>query len=196
MVAANILLPFAAFGMLMLGDSDAGIKIVMWSIFATVFILLCRLLYYIGLLFDNRSSWSRAGGVLSILMAGILLWAVLIGRQHIMVNEVKIQSEQLPEAFDGFRIAHFSDLHIGTLVNQEKEIDKLIDSIMTQSPDLIIFSGDLVNASYKEMTPEVLAQLKKLTAPYGVFSVTGNHDCGFYIKDSLLTPQRKHSSRS
>ncbi len=190
-VGGSIILPIVTIALtfFLSGNSPVAIKIVMWSIFALLFFTICRWQYYIGLLIDHRRSWSCVGLFLSAATAVVLVLGATEGRQHVIVNRVEICSEQLPETFDGFRIAHFSDLHIGTLMNPEKEIDRLIDSIAALRPDMIIFSGDLVNSSYTELTPEIISQLKRLTAPYGVLSTTGNHDCGFYQFDTLISPE-------
>ncbi len=196
-ICGSIILPLvtAVLILLLSGNSNVAIKAVMWTVFVILFIIICRWEYYIGLLIDNHRPLSRVGLFLSATAATALIWGVTEGRQHILVNQIEINSEQLPETFDGFRIAHFSDLHIGTLVNPEREIDRMIDSIVTLRPDIIIFSGDLVNSSHTELSPEILVRLKRLTAPYGVFSVTGNHDCGHYLLDTLLLSPQEDARR-
>ena len=82
-----------------------------------------------------------------------------LGQTSLRVNEVEIRTAALPAAFDGFRIVQFSDLHIGTLVRPEREMNRLVDTINALRPDLVVFSGDLVNVRSTELTSDVLAIL-------------------------------------
>jgi predicted MPP superfamily phosphohydrolase len=92
----------------------------------------------------------------------------------------KVTIKNLPESFKGFKIIHISDIHSGSL----KEIDavqKGIDLIQKQKPDLILFTGDLVNDRATEMN-ELSSVFGQLTAPKGVYSILGNHDYGDYVQ--------------
>lgn len=92
----------------------------------------------------------------------------------------KVTIKNLPEPFKGFKIIHISDIHSGSL----KEIDavqKGIDLIQKQKPDLILFTGDLVNDRATEMN-ELSSVFGQLTAPKGVYSILGNHDYGDYVQ--------------
>lgn len=92
----------------------------------------------------------------------------------------KVTIKNLPESFKGFKIIHISDIHSGSL----KEIDavqKGIDLIQKQKPDLILFTGDLVNDRATEMN-ELSSVFGQLSAPKGVYSILGNHDYGDYVQ--------------
>jgi predicted MPP superfamily phosphohydrolase len=92
----------------------------------------------------------------------------------------KVTIKNLPESFKGFKIIHISDIHSGSL----KEIDAVqqgIDLIQKQKPDLILFTGDLVNDRATEMN-ELSSVFGQLTAPKGVYSILGNHDYGDYVQ--------------
>lgn len=92
----------------------------------------------------------------------------------------KVSIKNLPESFKGFKIIHISDIHSGSL----KEIDavqKGIDLIQKQKPDLILFTGDLVNDRATEMN-ELSSVFGQLSAPKGVYSILGNHDYGDYVQ--------------
>ncbi|MGZ3836512.1 MAG: metallophosphoesterase, partial [Mucilaginibacter sp.] len=86
----------------------------------------------------------------------------------------------LPDAFDGFTITQLSDIHSGSFTSQ-KGVEKGVSIVNEQNSDLILFTGDLVNNLASEMDPwiPVFSQLK---APYGKFSVLGNHDYGDYVQ--------------
>lgn len=94
-------------------------------------------------------------------------------------KKVKLTFNNLPAAFKGLKIVHFSDVHSGSFTNK-KAVARGVDMIMAQRADLIIFSGDLVNdaatemAAYKDL-------FSKVKAPLGVYSTLGNHDYGDYI---------------
>lgn len=106
-------------------------------------------------------------------------WGATGGRRMIDIVRVDAASPQLPEAFDGFRIAQISDLHVGTWGTDTTFISKLVDKVNAQHPDLIVFTGDLVNRDTRELVPFTRI-LSRLRAPYGVISIMGNHDYGDY----------------
>lgn len=92
----------------------------------------------------------------------------------------KITIKNLPEAFKGFKIVHISDIHSGSL-KEAAAVQKGIDLIQKQQPDLILFTGDLVNDRAVEMQ-DWTAVFGQLSAPKGVFSTLGNHDYGDYVQ--------------
>ncbi len=65
-----------------------------------------------------------------------------IGNKHIMINEYKIESKEIPDSFDGLKIVHFSDIHYGTTIG-EKELRQIVDKINEIKPDVVFFTGDL-----------------------------------------------------
>lgn len=87
--------------------------------------------------------------------------------------------ENLPSAFRGMRVLHISDIHSGSFTDKEA-VRRGVDMILAEKPDLIVFTGDLVNnmASEMEAYQELFARLQ---APLGVFSILGNHDYGDYV---------------
>ena len=111
------------------------------------------------------------------------------------MNEVEIRTAALPAAFDGFRIVQFSDLHIGTLVRPEREMNRLVDTINALRPDLVVFSGDLVNIRYTELDQPAREILGAIRAPFGVVSTLGNHDVGIYVKDTVALPPEVNTAR-
>lgn len=110
---------------------------------------------------------------------GMMWWGATAGRRMIDVVRVDAASPLLPQAFDGFRIAQISDLHVGTWGSDTTFISKLVDSVNSQHADLIVFTGDMVNRDAREITPFTRI-LSRLRAPYGVISIMGNHDYGGY----------------
>lgn len=88
--------------------------------------------------------------------------------------------------FDGLRIVQLSDIHLGTIVSPGRELTRLADRVNALRPDLVLFTGDLVNIRASELDSTAVQLLRRIEAP--VYSVTGNHDVGKYIKDSLRHP--------
>lgn len=109
----------------------------------------------------------------------MVIMAFLIGNKRIEVTEYTFSSKDLPEAFDGFRIVHISDLHLGTYGTDTARVAQLIDKTLEQKGDIILFTGDLVNFESKEAIP-FKHELSRLKAPFGVYSILGNHDYAVY----------------
>ena len=120
------------------------------------------------------------GLLLAGLNAAMIVYGCFIGRNRLETKEVTFASTQLPSAFDGYRIVQLSDLHIGSWAGQEQTIRTLVEQVNALNPDLIVFTGDLVNHRAVELDgfEEILGGLK---AKDGVYSVLGNHDYGPYF---------------
>ena len=120
---------------------------------------------------------------LGIALGGGLFTTLLYGfrnKYQYDVKKIELAYENLPTAFKGLKIIHISDIHSGSFTDK-KSVQKGIDKIMEQKPDLILFTGDLVNDRSSEMQDymDVFSQLK---APLGVYSTLGNHDYGDYVR--------------
>ena len=92
----------------------------------------------------------------------------------------ELEYEDLPEAFDGFKITQISDIHSGSFDNPEK-VAYGIDLVNQQQSDLVLFTGDLVNNKATEIKPWI-KYFDKINAPHGIYSVLGNHDYGDYVR--------------
>lgn len=119
-----------------------------------------------------------AVGVAAIPFAS-LLYGMYKGKYNYKVIKHTLYFEDLPEAFDGYRITHISDIHTGSFDNRH-EVERGINMVKEQKSDVIMFTGDLVNNKSTELLPwkDLLGELK---AKDGVFSVLGNHDYGDYM---------------
>lgn len=118
------------------------------------------------------------------------LYGVVKGRYNYKVLKYKLTFDDLPEAFDGFTITQISDIHSGSFTNREK-IEYGVNMINEQESDLILFTGDIVNNKAEEMN-DWIDVFKVLEAPYGKYSVLGNHDYGDYVKWN--SPEDKRSN--
>lgn len=135
----------------------------------------CRLL-------NCRRTYATASGLLFAAAAVyILLYGSTIGFRKIEVRHVDYYSEDLPPEFDGYRIAQFSDAHVGTYgYDRTDQMRAAVDTINAQQADVIVFTGDLQNMRPREIYPYV-DMLGSLKAADGVFSVLGNHDYADYV---------------
>jgi predicted MPP superfamily phosphohydrolase len=100
-------------------------------------------------------------------------------RYRYKIRRVRVQLKDLPIEFKGMKIAQISDIHSGSF-DDPNAVSAGIASIMNEKPDLILFTGDLVNNIAEEIVPYIDV-FKELKAPLGVFSVLGNHDYGDYV---------------
>lgn len=121
------------------------------------------------------------GGLLALVCMAGIGYGSLIGPYHLQVRQVEFCSPRLPEAFDGYRVLQFSDLHSGSFSRHPEFVERLVREANNQRADLMVFSGDLVNQRSSELAPFVPV-LSRLQAPDGVFSVLGNHDYGTYYR--------------
>lgn len=114
-------------------------------------------------------------GSIPVLATG---WGIWRGAYAYRVEQVEVPLRNLPKAFEGFKIVQLSDAHIGSFNNHEA-VARGIDMAMATQPDIICFTGDLVNNIYTEVD-DYLDLFAKLKAPGGVYSILGNHDYGTY----------------
>ena len=157
------------------GGTNNEFRAVMWLLWA---FFLCYVPKYLGLLFYPLSKWLACG--VGALVAGSMLWGTFITPRSIQVNEITIASERLPETFDGYRLVHFSDAHLGTYGSDTTIVSAFVDAINDLHPDAVCFTGDLVSRVSSEAAPH-LAVLQRVQAPDGVFSILGNHDYDDYV---------------
>jgi uncharacterized protein len=95
-------------------------------------------------------------------------------------RRIRLKLPNLPDAFKGLKIIQLSDIHSGSFTATEP-IMRAIEKINNEQPDLIFFTGDLVNNVAKEMEPYIDI-FSKLQAKEGVYSILGNHDYGDYMR--------------
>ncbi len=114
----------------------------------------------------------------SVIPAFSFIYGMVRGAYKYRVHKAKISSPNLPDAFEGFKIVQLSDLHSGSFLNTDPLV-KAFNIALDQKPDIIFFTGDLVNNETGETYPH-LDTYKMLKAPYGVYSTLGNHDYGDY----------------
>ncbi len=187
---------------LLLTRSHADINTMMWIFYTFFLVYAPRWLYSIFSLLDylprpgkhaknfdenlpRLGKWESArighftGVILAMFAIAAMLYGAFYARKHPVYTQQVIESSKLPEAFDGYRIVLFSDLHLETLGSAARHLPHWVEQVNAFNPDLILFTGDLVNRQGGELRPH-METLSRLSAIDGVYSVLGNHDYGDY----------------
>jgi uncharacterized protein len=128
---------------------------------------------------SRRKFLTQSALALASLPFASFIYGMTWGKYNYKVRKHTIHFPNLPESFDGYRIVHISDIHAGSFDDIE-EVRRGITLINEQQPDLIAFTGDLVNNVAEEIDPYI-ELFKNLQAKDGVVSCLGNHDYGEYI---------------
>lgn len=131
--------------------------------------------------FPKRSELlSKTSLIIALIPFFMLLYGMLFGKHQFKVFENKISYKDLPEEFNGFKILHLSDIHMGSF-KDSKVVEQAIKKINELDYDIVLFSGDIVNSLATEFDPWIDFFQKIKTPQYGKYSVLGNHDYGEYI---------------
>ena len=114
---------------------------------------------------------------------GATFYGIFKGKYDFRVCEESLNFPNLPQAFNGLRIVQISDAHLGSFLdNSFEEVQGALKRINDLNPDVIFFTGDLVNNLAEEAEPWV-SYFSQLHAPLGKFSILGNHDYAEYVYD-------------
>lgn len=130
---------------------------------------------------ESRISRSVFLSWLGIAVGGGLFTSLVYGfsnKYNYKVKKTSLNFANLPASFKGLRLVQISDIHSGSFTNKEA-VAKGVEKILSLKPDLILFTGDLVNNQSDEMK-DYIDVFNKLNAPLGVYSTLGNHDYGDY----------------
>lgn len=135
-------------------------------------------------------SWlglAAGGGIFGLLLQGFS------NKYNYQVRRVPLQFSNLPAAFRGLKIVQLSDIHSGSF-NNKIAVQRGIETVLNLKPDLILFTGDLVNNKSDEMA-DFMDVFSRLKAPLGVYSVLGNHDYGDYVEWGSPAEKAKNLER-
>ena len=116
--------------------------------------------------------------VLIIISAGIYYYARYVGTTGLVIKEYSVINEKIPESFHGFKIVQFSDTHYG-MTTFNDELKNMVSKINILNPDIVVFTGDLVDYHYNlndDEKNDIINILSEIDASLGVYAVTGNHD--------------------
>lgn len=120
----------------------------------------------------------RSAVVAFALFFTLYLVGMLYGKNHLVVRRAEISMTSLPKNFEGYRIVHLSDFHLGSMYCHAT-MKRMVDSVNAANADMIVFTGDFVTLCSKEALPYI-GLLKQMKAKDGVFAVLGNHDYAKY----------------
>ena len=156
-------------------------------IFCAVVLLLCPTLLWLICWLIARlahhsipfAPFAYTGLALVVLFMGTMLYGYWFGRKQLRITETTYTSPQAPAVFNGYKIVHISDLHLSSFAESPTFLQRIIDTIDSQQPDLICFTGDFVGFGVEEAMPFTNI-LRQLQATDGVTSVLGNHDFALY----------------
>ncbi|MEJ2003505.1 MAG: metallophosphoesterase [Cyclobacteriaceae bacterium] len=164
------------------------------KVFAGLFLVvddLIRLGKWVARIFESGGSSVSEGQTItrsefltkSALIAGTvplltMTYGIVSGAHDYRIRRKTIHLPNLPEDFDGLTIAQISDIHSGSFFNKTA-VQGGVDMLISEKPDMVFFTGDLVNNETSEVR-DYIPIFGKIKAPLGVYSVTGNHDYGDY----------------
>jgi len=139
-----------------------------------------------NLQFSRREFLKRfVGSILAgaILATGGYGYARFIEPKRLSLTRQSILHNKIPNSFNGKKIVQFSDTHLNEFFTIER-LEEIVQSINAQKPDIIVFTGDLIDeANRYSRVEEIVPVLQKLTAPLGKYAIFGNHDHGGYGTD-------------
>ena len=166
--------------------------------FTLMIIILCWILLTAGdaviclllkLLLSTPFRKAFVWGLMSLLLPPVMIaYGAVIERNCFRIKEVTIAGSNIPEAFDGYRIVHISDIHARSFIGREKHLLRAVEKINILAPDMIAFTGDLITLSPDELDSHAPA-LSSLMAKDGVFAILGNHDYSIYSDTDLQTKE-------
>jgi len=130
---------------------------------------------------DRVRFLSQLGLMVAVVPFVGVLYGVTKGRRNFNLARVKVPSPALPAAFNGLRVVQISDMHLGSFGGDPAIVRHGIELIKAEKPDLILFTGDMVNDFADEAEP-FIQLLRELEAPLGKYSILGNHDYSDYAR--------------
>ena len=133
---------------------------------------------------------SKTALVAAAIPFGTMAYGVISGAHDYRVRRQTVKLPNLPASFDGLKIAQLSDIHSGSFFNK-KAVRGGVEMVLAEKPDVIFFTGDLVNNEASEVM-EYIDVFNKLKAPLGVYSITGNHDYGDYHRWASTSAKQKN----
>lgn len=122
---------------------------------------------------------SEIGIVLAIIPFASIVYGISEGKFNFKVKSVELFFPNLPSNFDGMKIVQISDFHIGSFYGDKKQIEAIVDLVNEQDPDILVFTGDMVNYTANEMD-SFMSILSGFNAKLGKYAILGNHDYGDY----------------
>jgi hypothetical protein len=137
---------------------------------------------------ERRKFLSLVGLGLGGVLSALFIDGITFGRYRHKVRKVKVKLANLPKSFKGYKIIQISDVHSGSFSDPSK-LQHAIDLINEQKPDLVLFTGDMVNNVADEFKP-FIPLFSQIRAKDGKLAVLGNHDYGDYVQWKSLNEKK------
>jgi len=147
------------------------------------FFTIATILSYLARVIFRRHSQVLVLAGSLILACGLVIvisFGILVGRYDIHVDKQNLYFSDLPEQMNGFKIVQLSDIHLGSFGKNPKVLKETIRIIDQLQPDLLLFTGDIVN-NFGDEIVGFEPYLKQLSGKYGKYAIQGNHDYGDYF---------------
>lgn len=116
--------------------------------------------------------------ILLVILLLILVWGRFGEINILTANDYRVENENIPDSFNGLKIVHFSDMHYGTGYD-EARLERLVDKINSYKPDIVVFTGDLVDKNYSLSDDDInllVKHLAEIDSTLGKYAVVGDHD--------------------
>ncbi|WP_353145228.1 metallophosphoesterase [Chryseobacterium sp.] len=139
---------------------------------------------------ERRKFLSLVGLGMSGVLSALFIDGITFGKYRHKVRRVKVKLPDLPKSFKGYKIVQISDVHSGSFSDPGK-LQHAIELINEQNPDLVLFTGDMVNNVADEFKP-FIPLFSQIKAKDGKFAVLGNHDYGDYVTWASLDAKKKN----
>lgn len=127
---------------------------------------------------DNKRKIKIALAIILPIILLTLIWGKFISVNMLKSNYFEIRESSIPENFNNIKIAHFSDVHYG-IGTDSKKLNKIVKRINSYEPDIVVFTGDLVDKNYKisdEDTKKIISAISKIKSKLGKYAVIGDED--------------------
>lgn len=179
----------------MIDDESSSYMMKISMCLLTIYLTLSlpRLLLYIFWLPTKRKWFMWTGISVSSILFIYFLYSIFFTRTYYKVNEIEIGYENLPERFNGYKLAFISDIHAGSMIDAADELNNVVDIINDSNVDIVFLGGDIINVHHSEISSSQLIEYSRLKARDGVFMVLGNHDTGAYMKNSNSSKRKANT---
>ncbi len=139
---------------------------------------------------ERRKFLSLLGLGMSGVLSALFIDGITFGKYRHKVRKIKVKFPNLPQSFKGYKVIQISDVHSGSFSDPSK-LQHAVDLINEQKPDLVLFTGDMVNNVAEEFKP-FIPLFSQIKAKDGKFAVLGNHDYADYVTWDSPEAKRKN----
>jgi predicted MPP superfamily phosphohydrolase len=170
--------------------------VVMWINLVFLAIYISKLLFIVITYTSKKLKWNKkttklTSYILILSYLAIIIYGSMVAPDKIETTKTIIRSESLPAAFNNYTIVQISDIHLGSRYNGTAFYQRVIDSINAINPDMVVFTGDMVN-NFADETKGYEQIFRQLKARDGKYAVLGNHDYGDYSEWESDTEKAKN----